>query len=384
MTDFNIFNFESYTYLQIIIVLVILLILGYIGYRNISFALTQVIISLIILLLMGYIGYNIYLIELQNMFQGENDLRKEIVILNGAYDFINTELKFPTTDKSEDNFKDIRPSKKQGGGAEYSYNFWLCINQTKLKRIAQNPDEKDIILFLKGEKNFYYNSVTNYNCATGPKNRNAVIITKNPLVRLSGDGAKIVIEYNNIYNSDSYQNNSTYTEGDACKLVDYENWINKNKNLLGIYDIEFDNKWFMITIVMKEVADSNNVLSYNRASCKMYINGVKLLDKKVETKYNNNIHSATFKNNTSPFYVNPGINTDYIKITDNPYNNKNITEKEILQIADIKYYNYSLNEDIILSLYNKGVNSEIATFEIKKQKYMATNEDMEDSNIKEI
>ena len=76
----------------------------------------------------------------------------------------------------------------------------------------------------------------------------------------------------------------------------------------------------MVTIVMKEVADSNNILAQNRASCRMYINGVKLLDKKVETKYVNKIYSATFKNNSSPFYVNPLISdiktvSPYHKVT---------------------------------------------------------------------
>ena len=38
----------------------------------------QIIISLIVLLLMGYVAYNIYLIELHNMFNGENNIRREV------------------------------------------------------------------------------------------------------------------------------------------------------------------------------------------------------------------------------------------------------------------------------------------------------------------
>jgi hypothetical protein len=120
--------FENYTYLQIFVITIIVLLLGIFSYNNMNNALIQVIISLIILLLMGYIGYNIYLIELQNMFQGENDIRKEVIILNGTYDFSNHESKFNTIDKTQVNFKDIRPSTKQDGGAEYSYNFWIYIN----------------------------------------------------------------------------------------------------------------------------------------------------------------------------------------------------------------------------------------------------------------
>lgn len=376
--------FENYTYLQIFVITIIVLLLGIFSYNNMNNALIQVIISLIILLLMGYIGYNIYLIELQNMFQGENDIRKEVIILNGTYDFSSNESKFNTVDKTEINFKDIRPSTKQDGGAEYSYNFWIYIDQEKLKKNnSSNYEKKDIILFLKGEKNLYYNYNTNYNCANVNTIHNPVIITKNPLVRLSGDGSRIVIEYNNIYTSDSYQNHTKYNDSEpACKNVTVGDWNNRNKNMLGLYDIEFNNKWFMVTIIMKEVADSDNVLSMNRASCKMYINGVKLLDRKVETNYINNKYSATLKNNSSPFYINPILSEQYVKSTFNPYNR--VTEVNILKMSDIKYFNYAINEEMITSLYNKGFNSEVATIDTKLSKNMVTADDMEYNKIKEL
>ena len=338
--------------------------------------LMQVIISLIILLLMGYVGYNIFLIELQNMFKGQSDIRKEISILSGTYDLSNSEVKYNTIDKTQSNFKDINASINQEGGAEYSYNYWLFIDQVELKKIDNG--EKDIILFLKGEKILYYNNKFNYNCSNTNSTNNPVIITKNPLVRLSGDGKKIAVEYNNIYNTESYQQGSMYKNCNRVSSSDA--WTEKNKNMLGIYDIEFNSKWFMVTIVMKEVSDSNNVLSINRASCKMYINGVKLLDKKVETKYDSKIYSATFKNNSSPFYINPlidGKTTPYGKVT----------VGSVLKIADIKYYNYSINDDMISSLYNKGFNNNVAdtTPSNKLAKYsMVSIDDMENNKIKEL
>jgi hypothetical protein len=337
--------------------------------------LMQVIISLIILLLMGYVGYNIFLIELQNMFKGESDIRKEIYILSGTYDLSNSEVKYNTIDKTQSNFKDINPSINQDGGAEYSYNYWLFIDQDKLVKIDEG--KKDIILFLKGEKILYSNNKFNYNCSNASSTNNPVIITKNPLVRLSGDGKKIAVEYNNIYNTESYQQGSMYKN--CNRMSSSTNWNEKNKNMLGIYDIEFNSKWFMVTIVMREVSDSNNVLSINRASCKMYINGVKLLDKKVETKYDSKIYSATFKNNSSPFYINPLI--DY----KTPYGK--VTVGSVLKIADIKYYNYSINDDMISSLYNKGFNNNVAdtTPSNKLAKYnMVSIDDMENNKIKEL
>jgi hypothetical protein len=138
---------------------------------------------------------------------------------------------------------------------------------------------------------------------------------------------------------------------------------------------------------MKEVADSNNIISVNRASCKIYINGSKLFDKKVETKYNNDLVSATLKNNNSPFYINPdvskSVNDKRIEV---PYNK--ITEENTLKIADIKYYNYAISEDMISSLYNKGFNTEIAvtsTIDNKLSKYnMVSVDDMEDNVIKAL
>jgi hypothetical protein len=327
---------------------------------------------------MGYIGYNIYLIELQNMFQGENDIRKEVSILSGTYDFSNSEVRYSTQNKTQLNYKNIKPSINQEGGAEYSYNFWLFVDQDALPKNQQAGNEKDYILFLKGEKNLYASDKFNYNCANVDKTYNPVIITKNPLVRLSGDGKKIAVEYNNIYTADSFQQSASYK---SCNEINSKNWIERNKKLLGIYDIEFNNKWFMVSIVMKEVADSNNVLSINKASCKMYINGVKLLDKKVETKYMNNIYSATFKNNSSPFYINPKIDA-----TLNPFGN--LEKENQLKMADIKYYNYAINDDIIASLYNKGFNREIAvtmTNDNKMAKYnMVSVEDMEYNKIREL
>ena len=346
--------------------------------------LIQIIISLIILLLMGYIGYNIYLIELQNMFNGENDLRKEVSLLSGVYDFYNSEAKYNTYDKSQLNFKNVKPSTNQDGGAEYSYNFWLFTDQAKINNSSKN---RDTILFLKGEKYLNYNK-KHFNCSTigekGAAKYPTIVVTKNPLVRLGYDGKSIAIEYNNIYNTDSYQQGSVYKK---CSNNPNDDWKSRNSNMLGIYDIDFNNKWFMVTIIMKEVADSNNIISKNRASCKIYINGSKLLDKKVETKYKSDRVSATFKNNSAPFYINPGLPLE-VKDSSviNPYNK--ISEEKILQIADIKYFNYAISEDMISSLYNKGFNTEIAitsTIDNKLSKYnMVSSDDMETTVTKAL
>jgi len=369
----------------------------------------QVIISLIILLLMGYVAYNIYIIELQKMFKGENNIRKEIDIIEGIYDFRNAnEWKYNTNNKLHNNYADIRPSINQEGGAEYSYNFWVYIDNNKLYDIIKKESGNsgsDIALIFKGEKIYYYNTKDNYNCSSyyGHENILPTILTKNPLIRLNTDGSKsaIVVDYNNILSPDSYQNNSKYVE---CKNLENKTLFkDKNKNLLGVWDINIDKKWFMISIVMKEVADSNNILSNNRALCKIYLNGMIVFDNKIETKYRGvkaynlsedntvyDVYAATHKDNKSPLYINPQLH-DVIKNKDSIkmqfFDTSKINEEHILKIGDIKYFNYAINTDIIQSIYNRGLNKKKAVKKevvVEDKNMMLSQEDLENNEIKQL
>jgi hypothetical protein len=349
----------------------------------------QVIIALIILLLMGYVAYNIYVIELHNMFSGGNDIRREVDIIQGVYDYNNSQWKYNTKNKAHNNYVDMRPSYNQQGGAEYSYNFWLYANKQQLRRV--NTNKKDIALFLKGETDYLYYNKYNYNCSN--KGSDSIIIptllTKNPLVRINHDGSKLAVDYNNILSPDSYQNNSTYKE---CGDLTPENWEAKNDNLLGVWDIPFDSKWFMVTIVIKEVSDRNNILSINRALCKIYINGMIFFDEEVETRYggSEHAHSAAPKHNTSPIYINPNlqgkINSDNEKLNQF-FDTGRIIDDNILKIGDLKYFNYAIDDGIISSIYgrgvrkNKAIKQEVITPDYNE---MVTNSELEDSVIKKL
>ena len=369
-------------------------------------AVQQIIISLIVLLLMGYVAYNIYVMELQKMFSGENNIRKEIDIIEGIYDFGNSnEWKYNTNNKSHNNYADIRPSINQQGGAEYSYNFWIYIDNDKLKKLMDTDNNgRDVALIFKGEKLYYYNTDYNYNCSSyyGHETILPTILTKNPLIRLNTDGVNsaIAIDYNNILSPDSYQNDTIYK---TCKDLEYKSLFkDKNKNLLGIWDINMDKKWFMVSIVMKEVADTNNILSNNRSLCKIYLNGMLVFDNKVETKYTGtkaynlsedksiyDVYAATHKDNKSPLYINPKLfsiisNSD---VKTQFFDTSKIDEEHILKIGDIKYFNYAINSDIIQSIYNKGLNKNKAVkkdIPVDDKNAMLTQDDLENSEIKQL
>jgi hypothetical protein len=350
--------------------------------------LIQVIISLVLLIFLGYFAYYIYLIELENMLKTSKDIKKQVTIFKGIYDLKKGESVYETTDMTKENYVDINPSINQSGGAEYSYNFWLYIDKDKLNSAYANVTaerKNDIVLFLKGEKKFYH-SMLNKNCSNkiyGSTDQYFNIMIKNPLVRLKHDGSSIVVEYNNIYNPESYQSRTT-TESKTCDNT--QDWMKKNGNLIGIYDLEFNTKWFMVTIIMKEVSDSHNILSKNKASCKMFINGLNVLDKKVDTIYNNKTSSATFRTNKSPLYFNPSFNAfkDYFRTM---YGNHLLSDSpDTIKISDLTYFNYSLTDVEVAKLYANGFNKTIVEEEKKKGVVydLVSSSEMEKSSIKEI
>jgi hypothetical protein len=377
---------------------------------------TQVIIALIILLLMGYVAYNIYLIELQHMFKGGNDIRKETEVFSGIIDFNDIkELKYNTKNRAHEKYRDISPSINQQGGAEYTYNFWLYVDQSRIQQL-NNDNNKDILLILKGEKQLYYNNNFNYNCmfksGDSTSTKHPVLLTKNPLIRLSYDGKNLAVDYNNILSPESYQNNSKYTRCDSTD--NNKEWWVRNKNMIGVYDIEFSSKWFMVTVVMKEIADNNNILTKNRAICRIYINGLLVFENKLETIYGSNqdIYSATFKNNNSPLYINPIFNmksggsgrsvsaattkktqnVPYFDISSAKYDEKYNTDNPndisgVIKMGDLKYYNYALEDDAINQLFRTGLKN--VKLDVNKEaKYnnlnMLSSYELEKNQIKEL
>lgn len=324
----------------------------------------QIIIGLIIVILMGYVSYNIYSIEFEKLLKGSNTLKEEITIFNGIVDFYsNTDLKSNTFNSSEDNYINISPSINQQGGAEYSYNFWLYVDKSKIS------GNKDHVLLLKGNKNIFINTTKTLNCSSAK-----TIMIKNPLIRLNPVGDGIAVEYNNIITIDSYQDVNKIKN---CELANTSTWKNKNTNLLGVYDLNFDKKWFMVTVVMKEISAQDNILFNNKASSKIYINGIIVSDKNVETKYNNIIYSATFKNNNAPLYINPSYTvTDIYAVKPE--------REETIKMADLKYYNYAVTDEEINKIYNNSFTKSAYTPSLNTNKLIVSDKKSGNSLIKDL
>jgi predicted small secreted protein len=306
--------------------------------------LLQVILAITIVLILLFIAFMVYNYERNDILKNSKNIKKKIKLFEGIYDYsINNKETYDTYSVNKNLYKDLSPSINQRGGAEYSYNFWLKIDRGSMH---DSTTAEDIILFLRG-------SILQvpYKNAPGALNTDG----KNCLIRIDKKGSSLIVEYNTLTNPDSYR------ESGIGKIsCDGESWDDRNKGLLGIYNMtssEYNNKWFMVTVVLREITPENDVLNKFKTSCKIYLNGFKMLDREVEAPYNGIEDqlegSAAMKHNNSPLHLNPGN----ILLQNNTNNSVDLFGGESnspLQMADLTYFNYSITDNQIRSLFNGG------------------------------
>jgi hypothetical protein len=109
----------------------------------------------------------------------------------------------------------------------------------------------------------------------------------------------------------------------------------------------------MVTVVLKEVNSDTDILYKNKTSCKIYINGVVMLDRIVEAKYNSEYTTSAMRHNRGKLYIAP---TGIIGNPNASTHPDKVGIEKSLMMADLSYYNYDLEATDILSLYNKGFN----------------------------
>lgn len=303
----------------------------------------QIVLTIILLLILLLVAKFSYDYETILNFKNSNTLKKEIEIFDGIMDFSTTQWAFNTYNRYLLSFKDLTPSINQNGGAEYSYNFWMYINKTGLKSLSSD----DVVLLMRGSK-IKIPYINNTNCEIFKNG--SYILVKNPLIRMKSDGSAIIVEYNTVTNPDAYREN-----GNNMINCSSASWYDKNKGMLGIYnmnDYTYDKKWFMFTVVLREITPENDILYKNKTNCKMYINGINVLDRVVESPYNGSYGSAAMKHNRAPLYVNPGdIYSQTGEDDKNPFKTDN--SASVLQMANLSYFNYALTELEIQQLFNK-------------------------------
>ena len=318
------------------------------------YILIQVIIAIILVILMGALAYGIYNKNVQELILDivkPKIIKKKTKILDGLYSYEKEKVKYNTSDKLSGTYIDLSPSINQNGGAVYTYNFWLFMPANSSTCDRKN----DLVLFTRGsEKRIKYNSKFTCNTdndnpingTTGNNKDNKWFLVKNPLVRLNITDNKIdqiVVEINSI------EHPEVVHEGANQSDIICSDDKNTNENLFGIKNLkdrtDLHDKWNMITIVVSETNPSDDILFKNKSIVKLYLNGYKYLTKHGEAIYNSEDSKSTaIRSNKGNLYLNPE--------TKDPINST--TECSKIAISDLTYFNYTLEDKDIISLFKEG------------------------------
>jgi hypothetical protein len=312
--------------------------------QGLLYTIIQIIFALLLVLMLLFLANMIYNYETVVNIRNSYVVKREVPIFSGYIDFSQTVWTYDTYDKNKSSFKNLTPSINQNGGAEYTYNYWLYMDKSKLSSVTKT----DIVLLLRGSTTQlpYINKT---NCEV--TNTGKYVLVKNPLIRLQSSGSAMVVEYNTVTNPDSYRENGT------TAIECSGSWMDQNKGMLGIYnmdDYSYDKKWFMVTIVLKEVNGDNDILYKNKTSCKIYINGINVQDRTVESPYNGSYGSAAMRHNRGPLYVNA---KDIFGTGDSVTSNN----PDALKMADLTYFNYALTESDVMQVFGKKFNKQPAS-----------------------
>ena len=307
------------------------------------YTIIQIIFAIILIFFLLFIANIIYNYENVMNIRNSYTIKKEVPIFDGIVDFkLSSKWKYNTYNKNAPSYKDLTPSINQRGGAEYTYNFWMYMNKENMRDM--DTSSPDVVLLLRGSllKVPYINSA---NCQI--TNNGTYVLTKNPLIRMSADGTSLIVEYNTVTSPDAYRENGKNVIN--CS----GSWFDKNRGMLGIYnltDYVYDKKWFMVTVVLKEINPDDDIMYKNRTQCKMYINGINVLDRIVESPYDGSYGSAAMKHNRGPLYVNPGDLFSNTNHNNNPFETQN---GETVLMANLTYFNYAIDEAKVLELFKR-------------------------------
>tara|TARA_B110000259_G_scaffold153644_1_gene173947 strand:- start:630 stop:1523 length:894 start_codon:yes stop_codon:yes gene_type:complete len=257
--------------------------------------LTGIIISVIILILHQNFYVKYFFPELNDLRNDKSFIltntqnKQDLFLIKGMLPLNNTEILFNTGNKNSTNYIKMSKSINNPSGSEMTYSFWLN------KKSASVSDYSNKVILLKGLKNSN---------------------TKCPLIRFGDESNKMFIEFN--------------TSSGTEEICIGENCLPPTQ--LGITD---GDKWFLITVVLKDFRNPDNNFEEG-INVLVYLNGSLVNSGTV-------IKGQTLKTNNSPLYILPHMNdADYRSLSGT--------------ICDMKYFNYALDQIEIKNIYNNNLN----------------------------
>lgn len=230
------------------------------------------------------------------------------------------DLEYNTVNPMVDNFRKIARSANASGGASFTYQFWLKVEE------ANDELFKNLILFVKGDK-------TEYNLATYEKtDANSTsykivdkfppgIYVTCPMVSFGNSYRQLRVRYNS--------SNRVFNEIIINMNADGE--PTSRKNIMSLLPLN----WTLITMVFEDnysvVANAENGIKFT-----MYINDVPYW--MVNASSNDLMRNDHLKQNDGNIAFMPNLKVS----------------TEFMKIGNFKYHNYALQQHEIKSTYLKG------------------------------
>lgn len=315
---------------------------------NITLQVTAAIIIILILYIV-----TIYVLNIDSLVvnSGMNVKQKEITTVIDGYagpSYLYN-MEFNTINPFSDNYKRIARSLNENGGASYSYQVWIKVED------ADDSLFKDLVIFLKGDKRkynlAYYNkqgkgaaaaTVTTGASTTTAQESSEYILKKQlmpsayvacPLISFGNSYRELKIRFNT--------NRDVYNEILIDMKKDAE--PSSRKNLLSLVPLN----WTLFTFVFE---DNYSFMAGGQNGIKFYL-----------------------YINDSPYWIESASSTAFLRNDFLKQNDGNLylfpdikTTTDFVKIANLKYFNYAVQPSEIASAYAKGPPSYGASYKPDK------------------
>jgi hypothetical protein len=317
----------------------------------------QVVLAVMITIILFVIGFAIFNMEQIKAVQESNKQKLRVDIFKGIKDFALAHNEaYNTNDESSPLYKALSLSVNQQAGAEFTYNFWLYVNDYNTVFGAQGTNTgvevktdggiqaTDMILLLRGDKTLYsYKDI----CNSSTKQD---VMVKCPLIKMADGGNILVVEFNTVSGPDAVHEQARNTCSDIS-----QDRIAMNKHRLAVSDLRsktnLTDKWFMVTVIIQDTNPKDPLPIRNKARCRIFINGVMELDRYVDGALaSNDTHPQVVLQNKGNLYVNQQITG----LSGSATTTKQVTSSDTqkLYMADLAYFNYALSPDEIRSMFS--------------------------------
>lgn len=338
----------------------------------------QFTLAIIVVVALFAAAFAVYSSELIKEAQTKHTPKQRVDIFKGIKDLktSNNEV-YDTSDDKSPTYKDLELSINRLGGAEFTYNFWLYKPSPATPSTADAPvsapedkfkDDTDIVLLLRGSKRkSIFKNVCNVlgqvadSTKNIPDSRN--ILVKCPLIKLqrnttiaNGDMDVLAVELNTQMRPDGVRELSR----DMCAPSELGTWAKFNQHKLAVTGLSAQNfveKWFMVTVVIRDTNPIDRLPIRNKIMVQIYINGVLELERYVDNGIGEitSDRASILRQNFGPLHVAPFDINGAGKPTAIMG-----TGGESIYMADLSYHNYALAADEIALLHSAGYTKTIA------------------------